>query len=405
MPRRAVPSYSFDHAATPVADSVQPLLEALRTELTKSARSDELEREVQRLTHERSALVERIERLEQHVAGQQQHVVHALTELRGSVRERVRALDGELRLAQARTSEHLESLLQSLESGVTTPTLESRHYAVPNTVPTRTVTDFPPAQPSAAHQPQEKKRWKIWKKKAASSPSIAYAHSPLLEKPVRTNAYSESESVSEKKPKSKKQKVRALTFRSIGLTILAVALWQGWTFITPESTIGGVAGATTLAETVQPSTDPYAESYAELPFAATEWKSFSSTEFGVELDYPKNTSNIMYNSGGSNVWFLRRNGFLLKFTKIETNIPLDAWWNANQTSYLTSTTRIAKTTFKGMSAYSVYSAQKTPTSGTSYFVQGNGSIFEVWVKDEPATTDDGKRLERMVETLKLIPTS
>jgi hypothetical protein len=128
------------------------------------------------------------------------------------------------------------------------------------------------------------------------------------------------------------------------------------------------------------------------------WQKSTDPEFGLSLDFPKNATNRVRIVGGSNLWFLRKNGYLLKIGRIQTSQTLQAWWDENKKEYEADYT-LTKSTFKDLPAWKAESILKTNTSGHQYFLKKADGIYQIWIKDEDPKSDDGQRIQRMVESL------
>lgn len=144
----------------------------------------------------------------------------------------------------------------------------------------------------------------------------------------------------------------------------------------------------------------YKESQADFPFDKTEWDTLTDTDFGISLAYPKNTTNIERVIGGSNIWFLRKQGYLMKFSLVDLagQTPAD-WWDGVKEGYSDKEVSVGK--FKNLPTHIIKTTVPNTTSGTTYAIERNGFITEVWIKDEPPTTDDGQRLTKMTASLQV----
>jgi hypothetical protein len=158
---------------------------------------------------------------------------------------------------------------------------------------------------------------------------------------------------------------------------------------------GQVAGASTDPGTIaaNPTPDPYLESQADLPFAATVWETATDPDYGIIYDYPKNTSNRVRTD--TNLFVIRKDSYLVKITRdtLPANGTLDTWQTANQDSM--SSYRFAKGTFKGQPAWIGQAAKL----GTVTVIKNQAQILEIYTPLITATTDDGKRQARILDSL------
>jgi hypothetical protein len=216
---------------------------------------------------------------------------------------------------------------------------------------------------------------------------------PIVEKPRK-----------ERKPRSFKW-MKRLAVRTVALALVGTAGWAGLQAIQKKNAsaeVGQVAGATSDGATdILQEKDPaekYKESYAIVPFDRTEWETYTDIDFGVSFRYPTNATNISKTIGGSNIWFLRFNGYMMKISKEDTQDSLDTWWEKSANFYTDGATA-AKGVFKSRPAWIITPTEVTKTSGTTYVVATKTGVMQVWVKDEDPQTDDGQRIAKMLESL------
>jgi hypothetical protein len=212
------------------------------------------------------------------------------------------------------------------------------------------------------------------------------------------------------RPTIKKHLPVARSVASIGLLMLiGYLVVHAATHIHSADAGGVVAGASTtrpVSITVQSPDQEYPESYVDIPYAQTIWATYTDSDFGVSISYPKNTSDVVHTVGGDNLWFLRKDGYILKISRsdLASGQTLDQWWATNAAEYETTVTA-SKGSFETQPAWILPAATKSETSGTSYFLQSGTEVYEVWVKDEDPTSADGQRLARMVASLQFTETT
>lgn len=365
-------------------DSSFRLLDELRRELEKGNQLNELRAEITRLENEKRNLEQQVRHLESRLQAQHGQASATLEALKNTIRGQVQSLDQQLQVFSLDTSHSIEGLLAVLHSAsIPNPDLNSIpvHHpgiqAEPPVVSPRVFTPSP-AIPHTISQPIQ------------PEPAETFFE-PLIPEPTHQSHA----------PNRRFRKIAIRTFFSL----LAVGLvGGGYLFLRPTTKIyqdGEVAGAATGAQPtpeVSSSPDPYAASFAEVPFEKTEWELVTDADFGIALQFPTNASTKVKVIGGNNLWFVRKNTYLMRFSKITTDETLEQWWTKNSSTY-SDQAKATKITYKGKPAMYLESIEKTPTSGSSYIIKHAGNILTVWVKDEPTTTDDGKRISKMVESL------
>lgn len=170
---------------------------------------------------------------------------------------------------------------------------------------------------------------------------------------------------------------------------------------------GQVAGASIVVSSPsaapQQMSDQAPEAQAEIPFRDTLWDTDMNSDFGVRFDYPRNTSKLVSTVGSSNIWVIRKDGYLLKINKQDASgQTLDQYWASIQDNYA-SDYSISKTSFKGQPAIFLQPQQPGQNAGGTYLVKWKNTILSIWVKNEPPTTDDGQRIARIVSSFTLTP--
>jgi hypothetical protein len=354
------------------------LLEELRRELEKGNQLNELRSTITRLENDKHNLEQQVKLLESRLQAQHGQITATVEALKNTVRGQVQNLDQQLQVFSLDTSHTIEGLLAVLHAA---------------SIPTPDVLQHQPSQPvqhmSIATHPVER---------------------PLQQQPTYHHISPATEEVVEplipepSHQQGGRKKIRRLIMRSFYALLFAGIIGGGYLFLRPTTKIyqdGEVAGASTSptpAPEENSSPDPYAASFAEVPFEKTEWELVSDADFGIAVQFPTNASTKVKVIGGNNLWFVRKSTYLMRFSRITTEETLDQWWAANSQTY-TEQAKATKITYKGKPAYYLESNERTPTSGSSYIVKHAGNILVIWVKDEPTTTDDGKRITKMTESL------
>ena len=204
--------------------------------------------------------------------------------------------------------------------------------------------------------------------------------------------------VSAQPPKPVK-KINKLVPRLLSLGVLLLISYFGYRYAFAKHAPAEISIPAPVASQSSHRPD-YKESQADIPFDKTEWDTLTDTDFGISLTYPKNASNIERVIGGSNIWLLRKQGYLMKFSMVDLagQTPTD-WWDSVKDGYSDKDVSVGK--FKTLPAHIIKTPVPNATSGTTYAVERNGFITEIWIKDEPPTTDDGQRLAKMTASLQI----
>lgn len=297
------------------------------------------------------------------------------------LRSTIKELEQERRIQDAalrETQAQLEEVINSVKKAVNLPIT-----AIAHTIP-KTVALLPVVEEESFFEPPSPIKKAIAAKKEL----------PALPKPAKKTA--------QISPGKKKR----LLFRGLALTTFI-----GLVYITAthspfgsSTESGQVAGVST-----QPLTTPatqseavtlpdYAESYSDIPFEDSTWEKTVDPEFGISIEYPKNTTNRVATVGGNNIWFLRKSSYLVKLSREQYNGTLDAWMAANKEGYEDENT-ITKNTFKNQPAWFIQPLDRGNAVGYEYILEIKGTIYHVWVQQVDPTTDDGQRIARMITSL------
>lgn len=395
-------------------------IERLKAQLTHTESVEELEVKVKQLELEKQLLRERLELTEAKL-NQISQSGAALEALRNVVRGQARTLDQQLQQFSSGMNQSLEMLLLSLgnpTSPSSEPILSSISIEQPAPPLQLNQESISPNLDSiTAPTPKKgfgrrlvgifiKRKGKTVAVSALPDPnpnpvtfSVPSYYAPPVAPTVVASHPVLDEPKTTPKPPKKKSLVKKLVVNAVTLGIIGLAGFAGYNkFIVPA--LPGpneeVAGASTIASN-QPTVDPYALSYADVPFDQTTWETKENFDLEFKLSVPTNTTNLVQPVGGTNVWYLRKNSYYLKLAIIDdTTDDLEQWWKAKQADYPGKVTR---TTFKGLNSIMVEQTNKTDISGTMYFLSRRGYIMQIWIKDEPASTDDGQRIAKMKDSL------
>jgi hypothetical protein len=354
------------------------LLDELRRELEKGNQLNELRADITRLENEKHNLEQQVRHLESRLQAQHGQTAATLEALKNTIRGQVQSLDQQLQVFSLDTTHTVEGLLAILHGAtIPSPDLSTIPVHHPGVVAEAVA---PRVQPIAHTVPMQ----------ASMAPAATETFfEPLIPEPTH-------------QARRAPGRFRRIAIRTVYSLLLVAVLGGGYLFLRPTTKIfqdGEVAGASIQPQPeVSSSPDPYAASFAEIPFEKTEWELVSDSDFGIAVQFPVNASTKVKVIGGNNLWFVRKSTYLMRFTKLATEETLDQWWSKNSSTY-TEQAKATKITYKGKPAYFLDSIEKTPTSGSSYIIKHAGSILTIWVKDEPTTTDDGQRIGKMSDSL------
>lgn len=370
----------FPRTAPSTPTSFQ-LLEELRKELEKGDQLNEFRAHIAQLENEKHILEQQVRQLESRLQAQHGQASAMLDALKNTIRGQIQNLDQQLQVFSLDTSHTVEGLLAVLQSA---------HIPNPGDGGMHSSYTTPPAPRVEPYTPPQR-----------PEPSIPHTMQPP-QPPTPPETFFES-IVPEPKV-APKRTFRRIAIRSFYAVLFLGIMGGGYLFLRPTTKIyqdGEVAGASSNSQAVaeeSQSPDPYAASFAEVPFEKTEWELVNDVDFGIAVQFPTNASTKVKVIGGNNLWFVRKSTYLMRFSRNATEETLDQWWAANSATF-TEQAKATKITYKGKPAYFLDSLEKTPTSGSSYILKHGENILTVWVKDEPTTTDDGKRITKMVDSL------
>lgn len=146
----------------------------------------------------------------------------------------------------------------------------------------------------------------------------------------------------------------------------------------------------------------YKEAYADLPFAETAWSSYSDNEMGISLEYPKNTSYKLKPVGSTNIWFLRKTGYLLKIEKLTGQYTLGEVRDGIVASAKYKSENVV---VRGNSTIHLVLEDDLPIKGNIYLTSVNNAIYKIWYKTflPGENPDDEARVRKMLDSLDFVP--
>lgn len=143
------------------------------------------------------------------------------------------------------------------------------------------------------------------------------------------------------------------------------------------------------------------EAYVDLPFSDTQWEAYQAPDMGVKINYPKNISFRWRPVGSDYLWFLRKDGYLLKIEKIGGSQSLDSV-SANVSKGIKY--KADNKTIRGLPTIHLTLQEEMPVKGNVYLVQFEGFIYKIWYRTfEPGENDDdAQRVNKMLESLDFV---
>lgn len=170
---------------------------------------------------------------------------------------------------------------------------------------------------------------------------------------------------------------------------------------------GQVKGASTsknssLSGTGLSSATPeekFKEAFVDAPFEDTFWADYTDSEYGISMSYPKNTSyKYIPVSSNSTVWFMRKNGYLMKIDRFETAQTLEEFYAAQKTDIAY---KMENATFKGFSAIHLIQDEYLEVRGNIYYLKVGDVIYKIWYKtyQNNENPDDEQRVQKMLDSI------
>lgn len=146
----------------------------------------------------------------------------------------------------------------------------------------------------------------------------------------------------------------------------------------------------------------YKEAYADLPFDQSAWATYSDPDLGITIQYPNNTSYRLKPVGSANIWFLRKNGYLLKIEKLPGQQSLGEVRDGITTNVKYKS---EDAIVRGNSTIHLILEDDLPVKGNIYLTSFNGAIYKIWYKTYAPgeNPDDEQRVKKMLDSLDFIP--
>lgn len=143
-----------------------------------------------------------------------------------------------------------------------------------------------------------------------------------------------------------------------------------------------------------------ADKNSDALYDETEWANHSDQVMGVRINYPANVTERLHTS--NSITFMRRDSYIFKITKVQTDLDLESYWEANQdrgVSYVASDSELGT-----RPALYLELAEVVSHPGDRYLVAHDGAIFDIWFATDPTVfgEDDVRRAKDMIEKIRFI---
>ncbi len=150
-----------------------------------------------------------------------------------------------------------------------------------------------------------------------------------------------------------------------------------------------------------PVEERYKEAYADVTYENTVWAEYNDSDLGVKLKYPQNATYRVKPIGSNNLWFLRKNGYLLKIERIDTEQTLEEMAVATSANINYKQETL---TIKDSPTIHMILQETMPVMGNIYLVKVDSSIFKVWYKTfaPGEAPDDEQRLKTLLDSLEFV---
>ena len=149
------------------------------------------------------------------------------------------------------------------------------------------------------------------------------------------------------------------------------------------------------------SNDTYAESQVDLPFNQTQWEEHKDPFFGIRLEYPVNTSNLIKTE--SNMTVLRKEGYILRIQKLQTALEPEEYWKQIKARSLKY--KAIPTEFKGYPALKLELEEFAQYPGDRYLVKPTEDLlYDIWyaTSSDKLSDDDAKRVDVMLDSIEFL---
>lgn len=132
----------------------------------------------------------------------------------------------------------------------------------------------------------------------------------------------------------------------------------------------------------------------------TQWAEFESRVFGIRVQYPANVTERLHSA--NSITFLRKNSYLFKVTKYNTNQDIDEYWDSTKDKGVKYSAE--ETEFDHLPALYLKVEEDIDYPGDRYLVKYNGNIYDIWfaVDESKYGAEDIERATQMLESFMFI---
>lgn len=138
----------------------------------------------------------------------------------------------------------------------------------------------------------------------------------------------------------------------------------------------------------------------QISFEETKWEVFRDEFLGLQIEYPGNAIDILHT--GNTITFLRKEGYLFKAQRLQTDKTLEEYWDSIKANGLQY--KVEKTKLNIDEALHLVLDESVEFPGNRYLLKKNGFIYDLWYAvPNPAFDDaDMKRVDKMMESLRFL---
>lgn len=138
----------------------------------------------------------------------------------------------------------------------------------------------------------------------------------------------------------------------------------------------------------------------QIPFEETKWEVFRDEFLGLQIEYPGNAIDILHT--GNTITFLRKEGYLFKAQRLQTDKTLEEYWDSIKASGLQY--KVEKTKLNIDDALHLVLEESVEFPGNRYLLKKNGFVYDLWYAVPNSAFDeaDMKRVDKMMESLRFL---
>ncbi len=235
---------------------------------------------------------------------------------------------------------------------------------------------------------------------------------------IEINVELEKKEIRKIKEKKKIKPLRIIISILIFFSIIGVAGWFGYQQYQKYAAYNEakvqleiknkIAQGLTVPDsnTEDPLAQNYKEIYSTLPYSQTKWKVLNSVLYNFEFTYPTNTSALIKNDDGTQIWLARRDGYMFRIT-ISDATPKETAQDfysqmGNKNSYSATPTK-----FADQKALFLQLIDTTLSiTGNQYIIVYKGRVYILWYETFPTGQfpDDVRRIQDILKSFEFTNT-